>query len=113
MVVTLGALESGAEENGARSIHAIDDLIVWLYGDTRSTAHILERTINIEQPTHYPNFEGFRNDYRADIPVLTLQLHPGGWDDDRFENFKSILRLLGDQDVCYINPTETLSEIVR
>ena len=27
MVVTLGALESGAEENGARGVHAIDDLI--------------------------------------------------------------------------------------
>ena len=110
---TFGAPGNHIDDNTWLAVDAIYDLIVWLYGDTRSTAHILERTSNIEQPTHYPNFEGFRNDYRADIPVLTLQLHPGGWDDDRFENFKSILRLLGDQDVGYINPTETLSEIVR
>lgn len=109
-LTTFGAPSNAIDDNTCQAVDEIEDLTVWLYGDARSNAHILERSINIEQPTHYPNFEGFRNDYSPDIPVPTLQLHLSSWDEDRFTNFHQILDALADRDTTFINPVEILEE---
>jgi hypothetical protein len=74
------------------------------YGDPGSKKHILGRSINVEHPVHYPDFEAFRNSYQENIPVLTLQLHPSGWDDGRFGNFHKVVSFLKDRNCQFVNP---------
>jgi hypothetical protein len=110
---TFGAPGNHSDDNTPVALEAIPELSIWLYGDTRSKKHILERTINVEHPTHYPDFDAFSESYQADIPVLTLQLHPSGWDDDRFNNFTSIVSFLKERDCVFTDPTEVVAKTAR
>jgi peptidoglycan/xylan/chitin deacetylase (PgdA/CDA1 family) len=103
-LTTFGAPGNHIDDNTWVALDAESDILAWFYGDPRSKKHILERTINVEHPVHHPDFTAFSNAYQSDIPVLTLQLHPGGWDDFRFTQFETILSFLKDQGCDFVNP---------
>jgi hypothetical protein len=67
---------------------------VWLYGDPDAKKNTLAQTINVEHPVHQLDFRTFCDAYRDDTPILTLQLHPNGWNDRRFENFRFVITCL-------------------
>ncbi len=103
-LTTFGAPGNHIDDNTLPAVDEDPDLTTWLYGDPRSKKRILERTINVEHPVHHPDFEAFSASYRADIPLMTLQLHPSGWDDRKFENFRSIVSFLKEHDCLFTNP---------
>ncbi len=103
-LTTFGAPGNHIDDSTRLALDSESDILVWFYGDLRSKKHILERTINVEHPVHHPDFKTFSKAYRGDIPVITLQLHPGGWDDFRFNQFETILSFLKDQNCEFVNP---------
>lgn len=109
-LTTFGAPGNHIDDNTLAAVDDIPELTVWLYGDPRTKKHNLVRTINVEHPTHYPDFDAFRDSYSEDIPLLTLQLHPGGWGDDRFRTFKQIVTFLKAHGCLFSNPAAVVAE---
>lgn len=91
---------SGTNEATEKALENVPGLAIWFFGPRpprRSTKVILERSINLEQPTHVPNFEplkarfeesGHRKEY------LVLQGHPNSWTDERFAEFERVVGYL-------------------
>ena len=108
-LTTFGAPGNHIDDN---TLTVIDEseISIWMYPDSRTKKHTLPRTINVEHPTHYPEYDAFTETYSDEHPVLTLQLHPSGWDDDRFAKFERIVDFLIDRDCVFTNPTPLLLE---
>jgi hypothetical protein len=75
---------------------------------------VLGRSLNLEQPVHHPNFEGFKRDFlkNPDQTYYVLQGHPGGWDDARFEQFQLIVDFLKEQGAEFVTPTELAERLL-
>ncbi len=70
---------------------------------------VLPRTIDLEYPTHNPDFEAFKKAYRAkqkELDYFFLQGHPNSWDDARWANFVKIIEFLQAEGVRFVTPSE-------
>ncbi len=76
---------------------------------------VLPRNIDLEYPTHNPDFGAFLEAYRGkwkDLDYFFLQGHPNSWDDTRWENFVKVIEFLESEGVKFVTPTE-LYEILQ
>ncbi|RME00072.1 MAG: DUF2334 domain-containing protein [Calditrichaeota bacterium] len=106
---TFGAPGNAFDKNTLRAIDEIDELKVWLFGDTVSSKLVLTRLINIEYPSGVPNYAKFTSDYNNlgnSADYLVLQIHPNHWDNSMFNEFKQALDFLLQQQVTFITPYE-------
>jgi len=75
---------------------------------------VFRNTINIEYPTHNPDFEAFKTNYeqrKNHFDYFYMQGHPDSWDDVRWENFVQIIEFLEAENVRFITPSELLKEL--
>lgn len=107
-----GAPGNQIDEITKSLIDESDDIRLWFYGHPESRKSVLKRTqgCEIEFPVHHPSFEKFVAGYRTDVSFLVLQFHPTRWSTSQFEEFRSIVQYLIDQQVYFMNPTEMAKE---
>lgn len=70
---------------------------------------VLRNRIDIEYPTHNPDFEAFLKTYTKkskEWDYFFLQGHPNSWDDTRWENFVKIIEYLEKEGVRFVTPSE-------
>lgn len=103
---TFGAPYNNIDKNTLKAIENIDDIKVWLFGDSSSTKLTLKRYCNIEYPVHNPDYQKFLERYDSGKEYLVLQGHPNSWDDKRFNQFEQIINFLIKQGVTFITPFE-------
>ncbi len=111
---TFGAPYNSTDSNTIEAIEENPELKIWLYKDTElKTNKFLLNSIpevNIEYPVHNPDFDQFKSGYEKykSEPILIIQGHPRSWteDEDRFENFKQIIRYLKKEEVIFTTPYE-------
>ena len=101
---TFGAPGNQIDATTTDALAQIPDLKVWFYGHTESTLFNLGRTMNLEYPTHNPDFQSFKENYKSDFPCLVLQGHPNSWDEQRFDQFDQIIQFLLKQNTTFVLP---------
>jgi peptidoglycan/xylan/chitin deacetylase (PgdA/CDA1 family) len=70
---------------------------------------VFKNRLDIEFPTHNPDFEAFRKTYLEKSKgwdYFFLQGHPNSWDETRWENFVKIIEYLEKEGVRFVTPTE-------
>lgn len=111
---TFGAPFNAVDAITAEVIQSQPEIKVWLYGpasaDLGDEQMVLKRTagLDIEFPVHHPNFEKFKVAFANHItePYMILQVHPGGWDAERFSQFEQILDLMITEKVTFVPPSQ-------
>ncbi len=103
-----GAPGNGIDATTTELIDASADIRIWFFGDNKSSKNILKRTpgCEIEYPVHRPSYTKFMENYKSDIPYLTLQFHPSSWNQKEFNDFRKILFHLQSNHVAFMKPTE-------
>jgi len=98
------------DENTSRALADIEDIKIWFYGKTGSSKFCLERKGNIEFPTGHPDYSRFIERYNQDrleqYDHLALQLHPGWWDDRRWQEFEKIIDFLLEKEAVFMTASE-------
>lgn len=109
---TWGPHWSGTNESTDRALTQIPSIEI-TFGYPPEAKHfkgmILPRLIDLEYPTHNPDFNAFHAAYKdlGTIPFLSyLQGHPNSWDQDRWDNFVKIIDFLITEGVEFITPSE-------
>ncbi|MDR2815968.1 MAG: hypothetical protein LBB62_04625 [Proteiniphilum sp.] len=75
---------------------------------------VIPRKIDLEYPTHNPDFEAFKTAYlskRDELDYFYLQGHPMSWDETRWNNFIQIIEFLESEGVRFLTPSEFLRRI--
>jgi hypothetical protein len=67
---------------------------------------LIKRSAEIEFPYGYPIYEKFINNYLPKEKLLTFQIHPNMWDDEKFNIFTKIIEFLESQNVTFLTPSE-------
>ena len=101
---TFGAPGNAIDDATCRAIDKIEELDIWLYGNSASKKHVLKRHTNIEYPTHNPDFQQFLNHDHSNPDCLVLQVHPNSWDDRRFSQFDQIIQFLKHRPCSFTTP---------
>lgn len=90
--------------------------LVWYYsppkGMTADHAFIVERKLNMEQPTTKMNKDKFIADYEAkgtQLEYIALQGHPNAWNDDMFQQFKDVALYLKGKGCRFMTMSEFLA----
>ena len=116
-LTTWGPHWSGINEDTDRALSQIPEIKI-TFGVPDNPVHfkgfVIPRKINLEYPTHNPDFEAFKSAYlsrKDDLDWFYLQGHPMSWDDRRWENFVKIVEFLESEKVYFVTPSELL-EIV-
>lgn len=103
---------SGTNATTAAALAQIPDLQSWFYGPdptNMSQKVVLDRNLNLEQPTFVPDFAKFKAGYERfghEKPYLALQGHPNQWDDHRFAEFVKIVQYLKAQGCPFMTVSE-------
>lgn len=92
------------DDNTVKALSSMDEIKVWLFGDPRAGKMVLKRETDAEFPAFHPDFKKFLNNYHPDADYLVLQVHPHGWNADRFNEFKKIVAFLKDRGATFITP---------
>lgn len=103
---TFGAPGNGIDSVTVRAINNQKNIKVWLFGLPESTKLTMQRFVEIEFPTFNPDYFRFIRNYSSEKPCLVLQIHPNGWDEIKFTEFKKIIDYLLSEKVTFINPYE-------
>lgn len=77
---------------------------------------VLPRIIDLEYPTHNPDFEKFVAAYKnlKDKTFLSyLQGHPNSWDEQRWEQFVKIIDFLQSEGVVFVIPSEYYNILLK
>lgn len=101
---TFGAPGNGIDSVTVRAINNQKNIKVWLFGLPGSTKLDLQRFDGIESPIFNPDYFRFIKIYSSEKPYLVLQIHPNGWDEIKFTEFKKIIDYLLSKKVTFINP---------
>jgi len=106
-----GAPYNYIDKNTLKAVENIDEIKVWFFGDSSSTKFILSgrQYGDIEFPAHNPNFQKFLDRYNSrgkGREYLVLQVHPNGYDDNKFKEFEQCINFLIKQGVTFIKPSE-------
>jgi len=75
---------------------------------------VLPRLIDIEYPTHNPDYKRFLSAYNKlkSVPFLSfLQGHPNSWDEERWAEFVKIIDFLISEGVEFATPSEYIDYI--
>lgn len=114
-----GAPFNAVDTATVEAMRAVPELTCWLYGPAHAKMPpgevVLRHTIDIEQPVHHPNLAAFKRDFERDrqAPYHVLQIHPGGWDEDRLAEYGEIITYLKDQGVEFMTPSQLCSRLLR
>ncbi len=87
-------------------INENEDIIIWLYGLKNTNKFLIKRSAEIEFPYGHPIYEKFINNYLPKEKLLTFQIHPNMWDDEKFNIFTKIIEFLESQNVTFLTPSE-------
>ncbi len=110
---------SGTNATTAAALAQVPDLTIWFYGPDPSNVSqkvVLQRNLNLEQPTFVPDFAKFKAGYEKfgrQKPYLALQGHPNQWDDKRFGEFVKIVRYLQEQGCSFMTVSECVKVLQR
>ena len=109
--VSFGAPFNAVDANTVKVLEEEPDIKVWMYGDAKNPAGkvILARDlIGIEYPTLLPSYSNFLENYAHNrgSGLHTMQGHPGGWGDDRWEQFVKIADFLIAQKAEFLLPRD-------
>jgi len=89
--------------------------LVWGYkppAGVTGNAFVVERKLNMENPTTKMNKVKFLEAYEAkgkDLEYISLQGHPNAWDDDMFQQFKDVALFLKGRGCRFMTMTEFLA----
>jgi predicted deacetylase len=111
--VSFGAPFNATDASTVQVLSEDPDIKVWMYGDSKNPAGkvVLRRCIvNIETPTLIPNYAAFVEGYAHNrgAAYFVMQGHPGGWSDDRYEQFTKEVDFLISQKADFVLPREFL-----
>lgn len=113
-LATWGPHWSGVNADTDRALSQIPEIKI-TFGFPDDPVHfkgvVIPRKINLEYPTHNPDFEAFKSAYlnrEGDLDCFYLQGHPMSWDDTRWENFVKIVEFLESEKVNFVTPAELL-----
>lgn len=103
---------NSTDEFTVKALAEVPNLKIWMYKETSLPTDKFElkriSELNIEYPTHQPNFEKFKEGYEKfkKEDVLIIQGHPRSWaeDEKRFQAFKDIIQFLKKEGVTFITP---------
>ena len=108
---------SGTNEHTDRALAQMPQILM-TFGYPPAVEHyqgfVFRNTINIEYPTHNPDFEAFKKSYeerKNRFDYFYMQGHPDSWDETRWENFVKIIEFLETENVQFITPSEVLEEL--
>jgi peptidoglycan/xylan/chitin deacetylase (PgdA/CDA1 family) len=92
---------SATNESSDKALESVPEIkYVFFYGpkDKKASSKIiLERNVNLENPTFVPDFDKFKAAYEkagTKKEYIVLQGHPNQWDDKRFAGFEEIVDYL-------------------
>jgi len=111
-LTTWGPHWSGCNEHTDRALAQMP-IIRMTFGFPLKTTlfkgFVIPRSIDMEFPTHNPDYETFKKVYQArefDLDFFFLQGHPNSWDEPRWENFVKIIEFLQAEGVRFVTPSE-------
>jgi peptidoglycan/xylan/chitin deacetylase (PgdA/CDA1 family) len=98
------------------ALAGIPEITIWFYGPKQPKGKqvILERTVNLEQPTFVPNFEKVKAGYARyghKLPYLAMQGHPNEWTDERWANFVKVVQFLKEQGCPFMTASEYVKSV--
>lgn len=106
---------SGTNDDTAKALDDIPEITMWFYGPSKNTSKfVFKRVLTLENPTHVPNFDKFKERYEQvgrNENCLALQGHPNSWDDKRWNNFVKIIQYLKSQGCVFMTPSEYVASI--
>lgn len=103
---------SGTTAETATALQAVPSFTLWMYGPRQPSAWkraILERPLNLENPTFVPDYDKFTGAYAKSgrgQRVLCLQGHPPSWNEERWAGFRRIIAFLKEQGCAFATPSE-------
>lgn len=113
--LAFGAPCNMIDENTSRALIDIEDIKIWLYGKKGWSGITLERWGNIEVPTGHPDYQQFVENYDQghweQYDCLVFQIHPGWWEDRRWEEFEKIIDFLTEKEVIFMTCAEYYQSI--
>lgn len=115
---SFGSPYNHKDHNTVQALRKVPELTSWFFGDTEAellpNQIALARSIHLEQPVHYPNFDSFKRDFEnaPNLPYYILQAHPGGWDEARFEQFSAVIDFLKQRKAVFLTPTELRDRLI-
>jgi hypothetical protein len=116
-VHTFGASCNEIDENTSQALADIEEIKIWYYGKTGSIKLCPERRGEIESPVAHPNYNEFINRYNGNrldrYEYLALQIHPGFWDDNGWEEFEKIIDFLDQKEVVFMTPFEYYQSVTE
>lgn len=90
--------------------------LVWFYGPPKDVvpahAFVVQRKLNMENPTTKMNKAKFLEDYEkkgAGLEYIALQGHPNAWNDDMFQQFKDVALFLKGKGCRFMTMSEFLA----
>jgi peptidoglycan/xylan/chitin deacetylase (PgdA/CDA1 family) len=106
---------SGTTNDTAKALEQVPGIVMWFYGNPRiSKKFVFKRVLTLENPTHIPDFDKFKQRYEQvgrSEKCLALQGHPRSWDDERWENFVRIIEYLKSQGCVFMTPSQYLATV--
>lgn len=114
---TFGAPCNAFSKYTSWALEDVDDIHVWFFSNIKnSSKFILPRMGEIEHPTLFPNYNYFIEKYNEyhleDYNCITLQIHPGFWEDEEsWKDFFKIMDFLFQKKVVFMNPYEYYQSI--
>jgi peptidoglycan/xylan/chitin deacetylase (PgdA/CDA1 family) len=111
-LTTFGAPYNATDADTVKALDQMPDITVWMFAprDVQSTKFTTPQisAVNIEHPTHKPNFEQFKAGYaeHKTDPYLVMQGHPMSWDAAAFAEFVRIVDFLQAEGVTFVFPRD-------
>jgi hypothetical protein len=117
IIHTFGAPCNAVDENTSQALADIEEIKIWYSGKTDSVKFCLKRKGQIEYPIMHSNYNEFIKRYNEDqldqYDYLVLQIHPGFWDDDGWEEFEKIIDFLDQKEVIFMTPYEYYQSVTE
>jgi peptidoglycan/xylan/chitin deacetylase (PgdA/CDA1 family) len=105
-VRAFGAPYNAIDSVTVEALRAVPELEVWFFGLPGSGKLNLLRVAEAEYPTHYPDAAQFAANYNPALPIITLQIHPGGWEDKSWKEFTEIVQFLKQRQASFVLPSD-------
>jgi peptidoglycan/xylan/chitin deacetylase (PgdA/CDA1 family) len=103
---SFGAPYNAVDSVTVEALRAIPELQVWLFGLPGSGKLVLPRVAELEFPLGNPDAAQFIAHYDAAFPVMTLQMHPAGWNTAKWLEFEKIVEFLKERQVTFALPSQ-------
>lgn len=105
------------DENTEKMLEESPEVTVWFFGPAKpkhSTKLILERRVNLENPTMSPNSAKLIEDYTRyghTLPYIVLQGHPNGWNDEKLAEFEKAVTFLKEKGCVFMTPSAFYAKV--